>query len=240
MKKWINLFYLLFSFLLLSCYSGEKAKNQHTTNAEKKYIYTVISSDSTYSVTFTENGHTLIFKKDLKSDNGYIAYYVKFDDNAGKYDNAKQKVVRLDLDSSLNSIKSILTVNGIAICEKDENDNYKISYYDESKKVRQINNIFIHPDLLDNAFDGKNGNIGKRIFEMLVVAHELCLSISKDANNSWSINEYALQEALKIEEYDNIVVDNLYDINAQNHYERTCRMAKDLSRLYNVLQSPEM
>ena len=102
--------------LLISCGSSTTKKTVQNL-ASRKYI-TVVDKKDGFSSAYTEYGHTMIYGKD--SIDNYIVYFAKFDNNAGKYENRiiKEKIVRIELDSSLSILKSFITISGGAFSLK--------------------------------------------------------------------------------------------------------------------------
>ena len=104
-----NLVLFLVISLLVSCGFGGQKKD--TSLPGPKYI-AIIDDVEGYHVAYTEDGHTMIIEND--SVGNYVVYYVKFDNNAGKFGfkGIEEKMIRAEIDPSMNTLRSFVTFKG--------------------------------------------------------------------------------------------------------------------------------
>lgn len=230
MKNAIPLLLVLFMFT--AC--GSKGKKQETkNNSVHKYI-SLIENVVGYNVAYTEDGHTLVYSNDSVGD--FIVYYAKFDDNAGKhgYDRVKEKVVRVEIDSSLKTLKSILSIYGGAFCNRNDNMGYAAFYYDEQMKGNSINQIAIPFDDEQSEEPSKEQE-AKHILSLLNVAYILAHSINDKNVSGWNNMTLALEPVQDILTYDVIKNDTVYDPIIKAHISKLTNSTEGLTRFYNLL-----
>lgn len=204
MKNAITL--LLVIVMFSAC--GSKGKKMDTKNISVyKYIF-VVENVEGYDVAYTEDGHTLIYSNDSIGD--YIAYYAKIDDNAGKFDKIKDKVVRIDVDSSLNSLRSILFFYGGIMCDRSNDMRHIVYYFDEKMNENDIEYIDTPTDPEIKESSAKDYKI-KRIRYFLNVAYQLIDRINNGNAHGWYNIACALESSQDILMYEIMFNDTIYD-----------------------------
>lgn len=232
MKKSFVLLYIV--ILFVSCgYLGTK-KTIHN-NVEQEKI-TVIEYKDNYHVAYTNDGHTMIYGKD-SSDN-YIVYYAKFYTNYKNRDNdrIKEVIVRTEIDSSLDSIKSIIFFTGGIFCKKNDLSGYDVCYFDEdmSKDSLQLTEISSGQgqeiDILD---------ITKRIIQQLNTARQIVIEINNSSAKGWHNIVSILNNSQEMLTYDVILSDVLHDSKISKRISKISRTTDWLNQ-YNSYLREEM
>lgn len=230
MRNYLITFLLL--ALFVSCGSSGKKQNDYN-NVQRKYV-TIVDNVNGYSVAYTEDGHTIIYKNDSVGD--IIAYYLKFDDNAEKYgqDRNSDQIVRVEMDSSLNVIKSIISVYGGAFCEKN-NMGYNAYYFDENIKDNSIEcvDVPLCYEQLDNI--GKYREI-KKITLLLNDACAIARSINDKKASGWYNIVSALEPSQNILSYDVIEQDTICDPIICKHISKIEKVSERYTFYYFMLQ----
>ena len=225
---------ILFSFLLfLSCGSNNKKNTQNSTPSAN-YINVVKSPDG-FNSAYTEDGHTMIYETD--SANNYIVYYAKFDDNAGKkgYDRVKDKAVRVEIDSSLSTLISFVSVYGGVSCKIDDHGAYQAWFFDEQMNDYNIELYGIHLGE-QPAEIGNQEAIVKRIIKLLTIAHEIAKAINNRNTGSWNYIVSALEPSQSITNYDIMIQETIYAPKVKEHISRLSSVNERLTQLYLLFQ----
>lgn len=234
MKKILVIFFSL--IFIASCGSRHK-KAIHGSIFSPKYISVVENTDG-FSSAYTEDGHTLIYKTD--SNSNVVVYYAKFDDNAGKkgYDRVRDKAIRVEIDSSLNAIKSFVSVYGGALCKINCNDVYTLHYFDEQMNDK---NIELPEYLLEKqAIDKRNiESKVKRLIEILTVAYNIAYNINDSNIGGWNYIVSALEPTQSIISYDIMTQETVYSPNVKEHIWKLNSTTKGLTQLYMLFQEKE-
>jgi len=234
MKKILVIFFSL--IFIASCGSRHK-KAIHGSISSPKYISVVENTDG-FSSAYTEDGHTLIYKTD--SNSNVVVYYAKFDDNAGKkgYDRVRDKAIRVEIDSSLNVIKSFVSVYGGALCKINCNDVYTLHYFDEQMNDK---NIELPEYLLEKqAIDKRNiESKVKRLIEILTAAYNIAYNINDSNIGGWNYIVSALEPTQSIISYDIMTQETVYSPNVKEHIWKLNSTTKGLTQLYMLFLEKE-
>ena len=234
MKKILVIFFSL--IFIASCGSKHK-KEAHSSIISPKYISVVENTDG-FSSAYTEDGHTLIYKTD--SNSNVVVYYAKFDDNAGKkgYDRVRDKAIRVEIDSSLNVIKSFVSVYGGALCKINCNDVYTLHYFDEQMNDK---NIELPEYLLEKqAIDKRNiESKVKRLIEILTAVYNIANNINDSNIGGWNYIVSALEPTQGITSYDIMTQETVYSPNVKEHISKLNSTTKGLTQLYMLFQEKE-
>ena len=234
MKKILVIFFLL--IFIASCGSRQK-KAVHGSISSPKYISVVENTDG-FSSAYTEDGHTLIYKTD--SNSNVVVYYAKFDDNAAKkgYDRVRDKAIRVEIDSSLNVIKSFVSVYGGALCKINCNDVYTLHYFDEQMNDK---NIELPEYLLEKqAIDKRNiESKVKRLIEILTAACNIAYNINDSNIGGWNYIVSALEPTQSIISYDIMTQETVYSPNVKEHIWKLNSTTKGLTQLYMLFLEKE-
>lgn len=219
-------------FLFGSCSNNGRKENNYTNNAQNQI--TIVESVGDNNTAFTKDGSTIIYSND--SAGNYIIYYAKFDDNTGKYgyDRIKERIVQVEIDSTLNTIKSIISAYGGAFCETDDDFGYNIYCYDEMMKSHRIEHVPAICEPVSPECTGKEYEV-KKIISLLNVACKIAYSIKEQNAEGWHKVVEALQPSLDIFNYEAIMCDTIYDTLAKNHIRRICSTKESLTRHYLML-----
>jgi len=234
MKKILVIFFSL--IFIASCGSRQK-KAVHGSISSPKYISVVENTDG-FSSSYTEDGHTLIYKTDPNSN--VVVYYAKFDDNAGKkgYDRVRDKAIRIEIDSSLNVIKSFVSVYGGALCKINCNDVYTLHCFDEQMND---NNIELPEYPLEKrTIDKRNiESKVKRIIEILTAAYNIAYNINGSNIGGWNYIVSALEPTQSIISYDIMTQETVYSPNVKEHIWKLNSTTKGLTQLYMLFLEKE-
>lgn len=219
---------LLLSVLFISCGSSTGNKNSYN-NVVKKHIYCIEDVDE-YNLAYTDEGHMMIFFRDSVGNN--IVYFVKFENGAGKYGlkGIEEKIIRTEIDSSLTSLNSFVSVTGGAFCESDNNQRYNANYFDEQLKGNYIEHIGTSADYVQ-LDDAKEEDKVKRLTELLNVAYSIAHSINENKVRGWDNIAYALESVQCLLDYDVIVSNTIYDEKVKKRVIRIWGMNEELTSL---------
>jgi len=228
MKKTLTI--LLAIVFFAAC--GSKGKKLDNKSSVHKYI-AVVENVGGYNVAYTKDGHTIIYYND--SIGNFVAYYAKFDDSAGKYgyDRVKEKIVRTEIDFSLKTLKSIMSVYGGAFCFRNDITGYSAFYFDEQMNGNRIDQITAHLDDAQSNEAGKDQEI-KRLISLLNVAYSLAHSINNNVSG-WNNMVLALESVKELTNYDIIKNDTVYDPKIKAHISKIINSTKGLTQFYDLL-----
>lgn len=219
-------------FLFVSCNINGRKENNYTNNTQDQL--TIVDDIGDDNTAFTKDGSTIIYSND--SAGNFVVYYAKFDDNIGKYgfDHIKERIVRVEIDSTLNSIRSIISAYGGAFCETDNDFGYNIYCYDEMMKSHNIEHVPATCEPVSPKCTGKEYEV-KRIISLLNVACKIAYSIKEHNTEGWHKVVEALEPSLDIFTYEAIMCDTIYDTFAKKHIRRICGTKESLTRHYLML-----
>lgn len=211
------------TLLFVSC--GSLGTKKNTQNKIAQQQITVVEYKDNFRAAYTVDGHTMIYKKD--SLGNYAVYYAKFEDMASEYGQykIKEKLVRVEVDSTMTILNSILNISGGVFCNKIENKLYKIYYFDENLNSVVLEQIEV-PLVLEKSVNSDDEKRVKRIIQLLYNAYEL----SKSINNSIHTLDNtlsALEPVSLILTYDVVNNDKILSPKAQEH----------ISKIYNAIGS---
>lgn len=229
-----NLLLIVFGFVIfVSCGSSTTKKNVQNI-VIRKYI-SVVDNTHDYSSAYTEEGHVMIYGKD--STNNHIVYFAKFDNNAVKYENGiiKDKIVRAELDSSLSSIKSFVTISGGAFCDTNEQWGYDAYYFDENLNYNSMEQIEV-PLNKEQLNDLDHEHMIKRILDLLDIGYNIALSINNTNASGWYNIVSALEPIQDLKTYDIMENDTIYDPLVKKHISKINKTTEGLTQFHNLLQ----
>lgn len=228
-----NLVLLLVISLLVSCgFGGQKKKD--TSPPEPKYI-AIVDDVEGYHVAYTEDGHTMIFEND--SVGNYIVYYVKFDNNAGKFGlkGIEEKIIRAEIDSSLNTLRSFVTFKRGVFCEPNDDMGYDAYYFDNQLKGSSKEHIEFYLDS-QQADDGGDKYNVSRIISLLNVAYQISQSINNDRPSGWDKTISALEPVQNILGCNIISHNTNVPPRVKEHVSRIIRVIEEFTYFYHVLE----
>lgn len=216
--------------LLISCGLSTTKKNVQNT-VSRKYI-TVVEKKDGFSTAYTEFGHTMIYGKD--SIDNYIVYFTKFDNNAVKFNNKmiKDKIVRVELDSSLSILKNFITISGGAFCDTNEVRGYDVYFFDEKLNGKRQEQIEV-PELLSDIDDEHKV---KRIMELLNIGYNIALSINNKDADGWYKIISALEPIQELMGFDVMKNDTIYDPIVNKHISKISLTTEGLTQFNILLQ----
>ena len=197
----------------------------------QKFITVVDKND--YCVAYTEDGHTFIYEKNYA--NNFILYYTKFDEDAGKYgnDRIKDKIIRVEIDSTLDTLKSIMSVHGGAFCTKKDFAGYEIYCFDDQMNAKYIERVEV-PIESEYSKERIEDEI-KRIIEVLDIADKIALSINEYNVSGWNYIVSALEPSLCLPTYDVTTNDIINDTKAKNRIAKIKNTIEGLTHFNNLL-----
>lgn len=228
---------ILFSLIFIASCGSKHKKAIHSSISSPKYISVVENTDG-FSSAYTEDGHTLIYKTDPNSN--VVVYYAKFDDNAGKkgYDRVRDKAIRVEIDSSLNVIKSFVSAYGGALCKINSNDVYTLHCFDEQMNDNDIE-LPEYP-LVQQKTDNENiESKVKRIIYMLTIAYYVANNINNYNIGGWNYIVSALEPTQSITNYDIMTQETVCSPNVKEHISKLNRTTEGLTQLYMRFQEKE-
>lgn len=185
--------------------TGKQSKNMST----KKYISVVKNVDG-YNVAYTEDGHILLYNND--SIGNYTVYYVKFENDAGKYGlkSIGAMIVRAEMDATLTKLNSFHTVQKGTFCIFDIFMGYKVFFFDEHLNWDSIENLSVPLDCTQVEEMVAEQEV-KHISNLLKNAFFIAQSINSANHGGWEDMVYALRSTLDLPTYDIAVCTNIYD-----------------------------
>lgn len=230
MRNYLVAFLLITIFV--SCHSSGKRQNNNYTSS--KYI-TLIDNAEGYSTAYTEDGHTMIYSKD--SAGNFIVYYAKQDKDAGKYgyDRIKEKIVRVEMNLSLNSLNSILSVNGGAFCKMNNDMVYDTYYFDEQMNGKALEHLEVLYQPIPKEEIGTENNL-KRIMIILNIAYNIAQLISNDNASGWNYIVSSLEPIQNMITYEVITSDAVHDERIQSRIMKIKQTVEGLTHYYLLLQ----
>ncbi len=228
---------LFFSLIFMAACGSKHKKEVRGSNSSPNYINVVENTDG-FSSAYTEDGHTLIYKTD--SNSNVVVYYAKFDDNAGKkgYERVRDKAIRVEIDSSLNVIKSFVSIYGGALCKINSNGVYTLHYFDEQMNDKNIE----LPELYLDKQTIAKGNVEpkvKRIIEILTTAYNIAYNINDSNKGGWNYIISALEPTQSIISNDIMTQETVYSPNVKEHVSKLNSTTEGLTQLYMLFQEKE-
>ena len=180
---------------------------------------------------YTDDGHILSYSTD--SLGNYIVNYAKFDYNAGGYETMKDKLVRVELDSSMKFIRSIVSVYGVSLCFED-NGMYDVTFYDEQMHQEQLEDINVRSQIDHNT---DTSNIAKVVIMQLVNAYDISHYIyTNNEKESYTIRS-TLEPICFLSDYEIIEQEEIYDQKVKDRLPRFYKAAEGLTHFRNALNN---
>lgn len=237
MKNIVFIIFVLLVTLFVSCGSRNK-KERINSNAIPKYITLIENSRGGYNTAYTEDGHTVIYR--LDSVGNYVVYYTKYDANAGKYgyDRIKEKIVRVEMDSSLKKLNSFVAISGGVICKKENDNIYSVYYFDEKLNGYSLKQIETPSESTQIRKEDQENDI-KRILPLLAVAHKIATTINDSNVSGWNNIVSALEPSLNLVDYDVLKSDTVYAPIIKEHITRVVNSTEGLTQYHNLLQEEQ-
>lgn len=220
--------------LLVLCCACNNTGKSSTSRVVKKHI-NVVTNVNGYNVAYTEDGHTMLYVND--STGNYSVFYVKFENGAGKYGlkGIEEKIVRAEMDATMTTLNSFVTVQGGAFCKVDSIMKYSVCYFDEHLNCDSLAEIMESVEL--NQMEGMRVEQEvRRISELLNIAHNIALSINKNVPRGWNNIVYALESTQELINFDVIVISDVYDQRVQKRLPRIHNIAIELTEFYKTLR----
>lgn len=223
---------ILIPFLLfLSCGSSNKKQNDYKS-IPRKYI-SIVDDVNNYCVAYTEDGHTILYKSDSVGNN--IVYYAKYENNAGE-DGLRffdEKIVRVEMDSSLTTLKSFLSFTGGAFCETKDNG-YSVFYFDEQMNgvLKENVQVIRGTNQLENSIQELKL---KKILIQLDVAFEIAHSISEANVSGWNNLYFSLEPIQSILSHETMIIHSINEMSIKKRVLRMCCMAEVLTERHYIL-----
>lgn len=225
---------LICSLIICSCNTNKSKENKNTDYPKTayKYLTSVLSNTNDSVVMYTDDGHLLSYSTD--SLGNYIVNYAKFDYNAGGYETMKDKLVRVELDSSMKFIRSIVSVYGVSLCFED-NGMYDVTFYDEQMHQEQFEDINVRSQI---DYNTDTSNISKVIIMQLLNAYDISHYIYTNKENGLYSISSALEPICFLSDYEIIEQEKVYDQKIKDRLPRFIKAAEGLthfrSRLNNI------
>lgn len=225
---------LICSLIICSCNTNKSKENKNTDYPKTayKYLTSVLSNTNDSVVMYTDDGHLLSYSTD--SLGNYIVNYAKFDYNAGGYETMKDKLVRVELDSSMKFIRSIVSVYGVSLCFED-NGMYDVTFYDEQMHQEQFEDINVRSQI---DYNTDTSNISKVIIMQLLNAYDISHYIYTNKENGLYTISSALEPICFLSDYEIIEQEKVYDQKIKDRLPRFIKAAEGLthfrSRLNNI------
>lgn len=221
--------------LLASC--GGRPKNNTPNSISKSNYINVIPNSSNDSVSmYTDDGHIFLYTTDSIGD--YVVFYAKFDCNTpSRYDMIKDKIVRVQLDSSLQKVKSITSIHGGAFCSTDDNLS-KIDCIDEQLQLHKYKD-------LNNLNNNNQESITKEseefhesycILARLKFAYKISCVMNDDGANGWYNIQTALEPIHQLEQFDFLKSERIYNNKCQRYLNKMKLATEGLDQFCNQLQ----
>lgn len=236
-------FVLLVAFALFaSCGSSSRKKDSSSLITMKQII--VVDNINGDNIAYTEDGHTIVYEKD--SLGNFIVYYVKFDIDAEKHgsDRYREKLVRVEVDSTLSILKSLITVYGGAFFVKESLMGYSAYYYDDQMYADSIELIDIPENSGQSRVLEKRGNeiekgeiVIKRILMLLNDAYQLALRINDRNASGWRNIVSVLEPSHEITSFQAVLNDTIYDQIVIGHISKICSAKERFMQYDSILQA---
>lgn len=220
-------------FLLVSCGTNGRKENSYSDNTQNHL--TIVDKEDGRNIAFTKDGNIILYTND--SVGNFIVYYAKFDDNIGKhgYDHVKERTVRMEMDSSLNTVKSIISAYGGAFCENNIDRENHIFYYDEQMNGNRIEQVAAFCEPVSSECSEEEYEIG-RIVLLLNSAYKIAFTVNEQNAEGWHNIVEALEPSLDIPINDIIRCDTVYDTIVKNHICRIYSTTEGLTLHYYMLR----
>lgn len=143
MKK-VYIIIILLTFIIVSVSCNLKLKKQERHSYSKSNYIMFVENIKGYNIAYTEDGHTLLYRRD--SLHNYIVYYAKIDENARRlgYDRMRDRIVRIEIDSTLCIPKSNVSIYGGVFWEQDTIQGYNTFLIDKQMNTNKISHLKIN------------------------------------------------------------------------------------------------
>ena len=221
-----SILFLIVLICLVSCGSSGTKKNYQNTLRQNNITF--VEKTNGYSPAYTEEGHTIIFKKD--SIDNYIVFFAKYD-NTGKFDHIIiEKIVMAEMDSSLRTLKSFITISGGAFCDTNDLKSYNAYYFDKNLNDNSIGQIEVPLNTNIN-HDHKI----KQILELLYFGYYIALSINNTNAGEWYKVVCALEPIQEIMNYNVIENDTIYTPIVNKRISKISILTEKLTEFKNLL-----
>ena len=225
---------LIFTIFCLFTSCSSNVKNGKANNSQPVNYIKVIENEGFYNVAYTDDGHLIMYQKD--SIGSYTAYFTKFLENSGKYGlkDIEERIIRIDMDSSLSYINCIISLYSSAICTPTDTDTYCVDIFDNN--FRRINTKEIRMEL---AQDYKNSNEEfdeeKKIILLLNDAYYIVNEINESNIRGLYNILLSLESVTKLLSYEVMKQDRIYLPKISKRVERFGNITKEMSYLKNEL-----
>lgn len=230
MKTFKN--YLVYAFLFIvfcSCNrSNSKSNNARMPIHNYKCLEVVRNANKDSTIIYSNEGHTIMYTTD--SIGNYVVYYAKHEINGNsKYDMIRDKIVRVELDSNLQYINSIVSIHGSAFCITKRKEPL-IYCFDEQMNPFRITNIVIEPNE-----DRKKDAIVQQVVEQLNNALYIATSMNNNNINGWAYIQTALESVKQIQGSDFVEQNEILDPKTMQYNVKFIQAGNKLNSLYFIL-----
>ena len=228
---------LLIIGLFTACSSG--ANNSKTNNSQTKNYINVIENVGDYNVAYTDDGHLMMYQND--SIGGYIVYFTKFLENSGKYGlkDIEERIIRIDMDSSLSHINCIISLHSSAICIATDSGTYCVPIFDN--KFRLIDTKEIRMEFAQNYKNNYDEfDEDKRIILLLNDAYYIANEINGSNLSGWYNILHSLESVTKLLSYEVMKQDRIYLSKISKRVERLENITKEMGYLKEELYTQSM
>lgn len=231
----IKYFWFFLALILLTSCAPSNKKKEKYIKAVSQYI-TVVSKKNRDVIAITEDGHTMICQKDSLNNN--IVYYAKFDNNVGKlgYESVKDKIVRIETDSAMVMLRSVVSVYGGVFYKENSNSEYNVLFYDEHMNCDtiELSDSYVCNESYANLENQEE--FVRQIITLLNIASETVLSIGWKHSDSWNNIVLALEPVQSIMNCGIIQNDTIYALNTKRNVLKLQRSTEGLSHFFCLLR----
>lgn len=234
-----SLICVTFALALLASCGGTKKDNRSNFISKSNYINVIPNSSNDSISMYTDDNHIFLYTTDSIGD--YVVFYAKFDGNTpGRYDMIKDKIVRVQLDSSLQMVKSITSIHGGVFCSKDDNL-YKMDCFDEQLQIYKYKDLNIQNNTRPESVPKESEEFHEAyyILTQLMSAYNISCVINDNGVNGWYYIKAALEPIRKLEQYDFVTSKKIYNNKSQRYLIKMKLATEGLdmfcSQLQNVL-----
>ncbi len=195
---------------MLSCGAAKK-DNTKKSMVKSSYIAVIANYDNDSVSMYTDDGHVFLCTTDSFGD--YVVFFAKFDANApSRYNMVKDKIVRVQIDLSQHTIRSITSIHGGAFCSLHDNV-YEVTCFDEQMKLHHYKKIDIQYDTRADSvsIESDEFKISHEILTQLMISYRISCVMSDNGVNGWYNIQTALEPIRQLDKYDFIRYEKIYN-----------------------------
>lgn len=224
------------AFALLASCGGSQKDNTPNSISKSNYINVIPNSTNDSVSMYTDDGHVFLYTSDSIGD--YVVFYAKFNSNTpSRYDMIKDKIVRIQLDSSLQKIKSIISIHGGAFCSIHDNF-YEVNCFDEQLQLHNYKDHNIQYNTRPKSESKESEEFYERyhIISQLLSAYNITCTMSDNGVNGWGYIQTALEPIRQLEQYDFIKSEKNYNNKSQRYSNKMKLATEGLDKFCSQLQ----